>query len=120
MAKETSTSTRRQDASINSFAAYIEDLITIGPVELRPGVRLDYDDFMDNTEIAYRFAGSWDILRNGQTVLIGGYNSYYGQTLLTYKLREAIVPITKEARALDPATNELSPWGYDGIINDNT
>jgi len=108
---------QEQDASINSFAAYIEDLITIGPVELRPGVRLDYDDFTDKTDIAYRFAGSWDILRKGQTVLIGGYNRYYGQTLLTYKLREAIVPITREARALDPASNELSLWGYDGIIN---
>ena len=104
---------QNQDADINYFATYLEDLITIGPVELRPGVRISHDDFMDNTNVAHRLAGSWDILNNGQTVLIGGYNRYYGESLLTYKLREAILPFFREGRSLDPNTNELSEWTFD-------
>ena len=103
-----------QDADINYVAAYLENLMTLGPVELRPGVRVSHDDFMDNTNIAHRLAGSWDLLNNGQTVLIGGYNRYYGETLLTYKLREAIVPYLKDVRSLDASTNQLTPWEYDG------
>ncbi len=107
--------TQNQDADINYVASYLEDLITIGPVELRPGVRVSHDDFMDNTNIAQRLAGSWDILQNGQTILIGGYNRYYGESLLTYKLREAIVPYIKEERSLDSATNQLSPWEFSSL-----
>jgi hypothetical protein len=104
-----------QDADINYFATYLDDLITIGPVELRPGVRVSHDDFMDNTNIAHRLAGNWDILQNGQTLLIGGYNRYYGESLLTYKVREAIVPFVKEKRSLDSDTNQLSPWEFSSI-----
>jgi hypothetical protein len=52
---------QKQDASLNYFAGYLEDLISIGPVELRPGVRISYDDFMKNTNTAHRLAGTWDI-----------------------------------------------------------
>jgi hypothetical protein len=104
-----------QDEDINYFATYLEDLVAIGPVELRPGVRISHDDFLDNTNIAYRFAGNWDALQNGKTVFIGGYNRYYGEALLTYKLREAIVPYLKETRSLDSVTNQLSPWGISSV-----
>ncbi len=107
--------TQSQDADINYFATYLEDLITIGPVELRPGVRISRDDFLDNTNTAHRLAGSWDILNNGKTVLIGGYNRYYGESLLTYKLREAITPYIKESRSLDPESKELSPWEFSSL-----
>jgi hypothetical protein len=99
-----------QDADINHFAAYLEDQVVIGPVEIRPGGRISHDDFLDNTNVAHRLAGSWDILENGRTVLIGGYNRYYGEALLTYKLREAIVPYLKQTRSLDSVTNQLSCW----------
>ena len=105
---------QNRDAQINYFAVYLEDLITLSPVELRPGVRISHDDFLDNTNLAYRLAGSWDILKNGKTLLIGGYNRYYGESLLTYKLREAIVPYLNENRLLDADTNELSQWAVVG------
>lgn len=104
-----------RDADINYFAAYLEDLITVGPLGLRPGVRISHDDFLDNTNLAQRLAGSWDILKSGKTILVGGYNRYYGESLLTYKLREAIVPYLKETRSLDSDTNQLSSWGFDSI-----
>ena len=107
---------QNQDADINSFATYLEDLSSFGPLELRLGARVSHDDFMDNTNVAYRSAGSWDILKNDKTLLIGGYNRYYGEALLTYKLREAIVPISREARSLDPVSNELSEWSFDRLF----
>jgi hypothetical protein len=106
--------TQAQRADINNFAAYLENLIKLGPVEMRPGVRVSHDDFMDNTNIAHRFASNWDVIQNGQTVLVGGYNRYYSEALLTYKLREAILPYAKDTRSLDSNTNELSAWTYDG------
>ncbi|MDT8443427.1 MAG: TonB-dependent receptor plug domain-containing protein [Desulfuromonadales bacterium] len=102
-----------RDADINYFATYLEDLITWGPLQLRPGVRISHDDFLHNTNLTQRLAGSWDILNNGKTILIGGYNRYYGESFLTYKLREAIVPYLKETRSLDADTNQLSPWRFD-------
>ncbi len=104
-----------KNATIKQYAAYLEDSLEIGPLSLRPGVRISHDDFMDNTNTAYRAAGSWDIFRNGQTVLIGGYNRYYGQTLLTYKLREAKTPYYEENRD-KMSTNELSDWVPNGNV----
>ncbi len=100
-----------ESATINSYAAYLDDLIETGPFSFRPGVRLSYDDYMKNTDLAYRFAGSWDLLRNGQTVLIGGYNRYYGKPLLTYSLREARTPYQIQARAKETdGSNALTDW----------
>ncbi len=104
---------QKEDASLNYFSGYLEDLITVGPVELRPGVRISHDDFMKNTNTAHRLAGSWDIFSNGETILVGGHNRYYGETLLTYKLREAIEPFFREERTLDPETSRLSEWVFD-------
>jgi hypothetical protein len=103
--------TEHEKATINSYAAYLEDLIEIGPFSFRPGVRLSHDDYMENTDIAYRFAGSWDLFRNGKTVFIGGYNRYYGNPLLTYTLREARAPYQKQTREMKAdGSNELTEW----------
>jgi hypothetical protein len=84
--------------SLTQAYLYLEDRQQLGRLELRPGVRLSYDDFMNNTNLAPRFAASYDLAGNGKTVLVGGWNRYYGQTLLTYKLREAISPTETESR----------------------
>jgi outer membrane receptor protein involved in Fe transport len=98
-------------ATINSYAAYLDDLIEIGPFNFRPGVRLTYDDYMKNTDLSYRFAGSWDLLRDGRTVLVGGCNRYYGRPLLTYSLREARKPYRLESRVKkSDGSNELTDW----------
>ncbi len=103
-----------ESATINSYAAYLDDLIDIGPFSFRPGVRLTYDDYMKNTDLAYRFAASWDLLQNGRTVLIGGYNRYYGRPLLTYSLREARTPYQIETRTKQTdGSNALTDWEPD-------
>lgn len=76
-------------ATINFLDFYIEDRIQWQRLDLRPGLRISYDDYMENTNIAPRLALSYDTFGNGKTLLIGGWSRYYGRALLTYKLREA-------------------------------
>jgi hypothetical protein len=76
-------------ATINFLDFYIDDRIQWQRLEIRPGLRISYDDYMENTNFAPRLAASYDTFGNGRTLLIGGWNRYYGRTLLTYKLREA-------------------------------
>ncbi len=108
---------KSQEATVNSISAYLDDLIEIGPFSFRPGVRLSYDDFMKNTDVSYRFAGTWDLFRNEGTVIKGGYNRYYGKALLTYKLREGRTPYQRQTRTKitsDPDNpenvNTLTGW----------
>jgi len=98
-----------QEVTVNSFSAYFDDLIETGPFSFRPGVRLSYDDFMENTDISYRFAGTCDLFRNESTIIKGGYNRYYGKALLTYKLREGRTPYLKETRSMNP-DGSLTTW----------
>ncbi len=98
-----------QEESINHYAAYLENRIELGPVTLRPGVRISYDDFMENTDTAHRLAASWDLFQNGRSIFVGGVNRYYGDTLLTFKLREARQPYQRETRTKTSA-NKLTDW----------
>ncbi len=87
--------------AINLYDLYAEDIITLKRLELRPGVRISHDDFMNNLNVAHRIAGAWDLFGNRDTVLVGGINRYYGNTLLTYKLKEEKKPLVRETRSLE-------------------
>ena len=86
-------------ARMQRAALYAEDELRLNRFSLRPGLRFSYDDFMENLDIAPRLAAQLDLFGRKQTLLIAGYNRYYGQTLLTYKLREAQIPETYEYRS---------------------
>ncbi|MBE0598223.1 MAG: hypothetical protein IH614_13225 [Desulfuromonadales bacterium] len=88
----------KASARIQLYDLFVEDRLQAGRLALRPGVRLSYDDFMGNVNLAPRLAATYDLLGAGRTVLIGGWNRYYGRTLLTYKLREAQTPFRSETR----------------------
>lgn len=106
----------RVRATVNLLDGYLEDRLTWGRLEVRPGVRVSYDDFMENTNWAPRLAASLDLAGNRDTLLIGGLNRYYGRTLLTYKLREASIPAQNFSRnATTLAWNPLTtgrPFRY--------
>lgn len=87
-------------ARISQQALYLEDRLHFNRLDLRPGLRLSHDDFMENTDLAPRFGIALDLFGHNQTVLVGGWNRYYGQTLLTYKLREVIPAAVTETRVL--------------------
>lgn len=76
------------EADISDYALYVQDDIRWGNVSLRPGLRVDYDSLSRQTTLAPRFAASWDVFGNQQTLLTGGLNRYYGRSFYAYKLRE--------------------------------
>jgi len=85
-------------ATINLYSLYLEDSVRWQCFQVTPGVRVDYDDYMENLNIAPRLAASWDMFANRKTVFSTGFNRYYGRSLLTYSLREAILPYYSETR----------------------
>jgi hypothetical protein len=95
----------RAQATLRQFDFYIEDILHYSRLEVRPGLRLSYDDFMRNLNFAPRLAAAFDVFGNGRTVLVGGVNRYYASTLLTYKLRSEIPSSYWEQRTSDGSWN---------------
>lgn len=75
------------------------------------GLRLDYDDFLRNTNLAWRTRTSYPLLRDDRLTVSGGINRYYGGPLLTYKLREAAKPYYQEYRGT--TQNVVNLWQHD-------
>lgn len=73
----------------NHYAFYLQDKINWGKWEVTPGMRIDNDRFLGNTDIAPRLTASYDAFGNKNTILFGGLNRYYASNMLAYKLREA-------------------------------
>lgn len=86
-------------AEINQGALFVEDLARLGRWELRPGLRLEHNDLMTQTNLAPRLTTSYDLFGDQASVLTAGLNRYYASTLLTAKLREAKQPFRSESRA---------------------
>ncbi|TLV23958.1 TonB-dependent receptor [Klebsiella indica] len=102
--------TRTVEGSYTNYAAYLQDSMIYKRLELTPGVRLQYDDYLKNLTIAPRFAGSLDVFGDKHTRIFGGANRYYGQNLLTYKLRTGI-----SANIAQTRTDANSPWVGDTV-----
>ncbi|MFK4765264.1 TonB-dependent receptor plug domain-containing protein [Desulfobaculum sp. SPO524] len=98
-----------RSASLNLLGAYVEDEMSIGDLTLRPGIRLSYDDFMENTNLEPRFKATYDIFGDGDYTIIGGANRYYGAPLLTYALRSD-EPTEMYWRSL--SGNTPGPWNH--------
>jgi len=67
-------------------SAYLEDKITWGKWTFRPGVRVDHNDFMDETTIAPRFTTTYDLFGDKSTIFSAGYNRYYAQSIFSMAL----------------------------------
>lgn len=76
------------EVKLKEWSVFAEDDIRWGRWSFRPGIRIDGDNMMDKTTLAPRFAMSWDVLGNQDTLLTAGANRYYGRSFFTYKLRE--------------------------------
>lgn len=87
------------DATINRVALYAENKWAYQRLTVRPGLRITYDDFMNNTNVSPRLSTSLDVFGDKQTILSAGANRYYGHSLLAYKLREGRLPYTTETRS---------------------
>ncbi len=86
---------------LEDYALFLQDSIVWKRLELFPGVRLSYNDFSDNLDIAPRFSTSVDIFGNRSTILFAGLNRYYSGTLLTHALYSSIVTQNQYRPAAD-------------------
>ena len=73
-----------------SGALYVEDDIRWGEVSVRPGLRVERDDYLSQTTVAPRIAAAWDIGGDGTSLLQAGANRYYGRSMATWRLKENI------------------------------
>jgi len=98
---KTTYPTDKATADILLTAIYLEDDLALGRLKLRPGIRLSWDNYIQQLNNAPRLAAGYDLFANGQSLLIGGINRYYGANLLGAKLVEQKRPFEKYTRELD-------------------
>lgn len=107
--------TREPDSvneTINMHYLFVQDEIIYKRLSIRPGLRYSNNNYMQINDIDKRLAASVDVFGNGNTVLIGGVNRYYGKHLLAYKLSEAKKPLKTYKRNKDKITNEPTGWVF--------
>ncbi|WP_193075036.1 TonB-dependent receptor plug domain-containing protein [Pseudomonas sp. FME51] len=101
--------------STRQWAVYLQDDIQYKRLSLRPGVRVDSDNYMDQTTISPRFAAELDVRGNGNTLVTLGANRYYGRNLYTYRLRESLeqmeISYNREDQNAPWIAGERSPAG---------
>lgn len=93
---------------VNDIAYHLQTEVKYKRVKIAPGIRLDFDDFMKNLNTGLRLPTTFDIWGNKVSLFTIGLNRYYGQSFLTYKLREARKPFVKQQRT--KYHNRPTPW----------
>ena len=103
---ETKTSNAgKVNTDYQNYAFYVEDKIKWGSVSIRPGVRVERDDFLENTNIAPRLAARWQILPD--TRLNFGLNRYYGRSFASMKLAGEVLELNKDETRNYESLNSL-------------
>src|SRR5690606_35925400 len=101
--------------STRQWAHYLQDDMQYKRLSLRPGGRIDSDNYMDQTTVSPRFAAELDVLGNGNTLVTAGANRYYGRNFYTYRLRESLeqmeVSYSREDQDAPWIAGERSPAG---------
>ncbi|MBV0933763.1 TonB-dependent receptor plug domain-containing protein [Marinobacterium weihaiense] len=69
---------------------YLDDRIRWRNLNLRAGLRADYNDWLGNLDIAPRLSADWDLFGDGSTRLLAGANRYYGRSFLQYAINDAL------------------------------
>ncbi|MDX4945700.1 secretin and TonB N-terminal domain-containing protein [Providencia manganoxydans] len=101
-------------ADYTNYAFFLDDNIQFGKLTLRPGVRVDRDDFVNRTNIAPRLSGNYDVFGDGKTQIIAGANRYYGRSMLTYALYGA----QNDGMQICNSYGEFDPCSLDPNKND--
>ena len=73
-----------QTCTLNTVGWYVQPEFEWGRVTLTPGLRIDYDDYSFNTNIAPRLKAELDTMGDGRLRLVGGVSRYYGGELRAY------------------------------------
>lgn len=75
-----------QSAHIANYGFFAQTDLTWKRLTLSPGVRVDYEDFSNNVDVAPRLKAEVDTFGNGVLRVIAGANRYYGSQLRAYAL----------------------------------
>ncbi|MER3385293.1 TonB-dependent receptor plug domain-containing protein [Pectobacterium aroidearum] len=105
---------RTVEGNYVNYAVYLQDSISFGRAEVTPGVRLQYDDYLKNMNVAPRLAASYDLFGDRSTRIFGGANRYYAANILAYKLRTGI-----SSNIVQKRNDANSPWVSDPIKTDS-
>lgn len=70
------------------WSAYLEDTLSWGRLQLRPGMRYDADSFMEQNTWSPRLAAELDVWGDRRTRISAGANRYYGRNMHAYRLNE--------------------------------
>ncbi|MCG7494400.1 hypothetical protein [Thalassobius sp. Cn5-15] len=123
-----STSQEAYDADVvaSQLSTFVEADQTFGSVYLRGGLRADYNDVLENTDIAPRLTASWQAT-DDLSITVGA-NRYYDDNYLAYAVQDAIPGSASALRTFgDPtstfgnataSTTRYSDSGLDTPYND--
>lgn len=73
-----------QTSTLNTVGWYVQPELQWGRLTLTPGLRIDYDDYSFNTNVAPRLKAELDTMGDGTLRLVGGVSRYYGGELRAY------------------------------------
>lgn len=91
----------KTEVDARSWALYAQDEMRYKRLTVRPGLRVDGDNYMNQITVAPRFAIELDVFGNGQTRITGGANRYYGRNLYAYRLRDGVAAMGSEYTRAD-------------------
>jgi len=98
------------DVGVYQHTLWSEYEREFGPVILRAGLRYEFDDFLNNHNIAPRFNGSWEVYPD--MAISFGANRYYSNNLLAYAIKSA-TPVTESYSRDINSDGTLSDWELD-------
>lgn len=106
LSSRTRYTTGEFEFTTTEWALYLQDEMRIGQLSLRPGLRLDGDDYMDQTTLAPRLAANYDLFGDQRTRLSAGVNRYYGRNITSWQLQDG----RNRLRFTDTRSSLNSPW----------
>ena len=93
-------------ATVNAIHSFAEIDQTLGWFNVRAGVRVDYEDYFKNVNVAPRLAGTITPLAG--LSFTGGYNRYYIGETLYYAIRDGQPRTTTYSRSHNSTTGVVS------------
>lgn len=97
------------DVNVQNVSFHATDSLDFGDLTVNAAIRVDYDDFLQNVNIAPRLSGGYRVFGDGDKLITFGVNRYYDTNLLSYAVREAQLPYTLERRRID-LNGQLQGW----------
>ncbi|CAB1214532.1 TonB-dependent receptor plug domain-containing protein [Acinetobacter bouvetii] len=109
-------------AQQDRWHAYVQDQILWKNLDLRLGLRSDYDSLSSQYNIAPRSALTYRPLHNESLKLVTGFNRYYSAQTLATELRQQIANLKYdiERETKNPATLTWKETQNSGYRNDST